>query len=143
MMEFEKRGIPTVSWTAEGFVEDALRSAENFGMATLSMATMPLPFTNQSPDNIERMVSECIDQVAHGLTKTPEKAREVDAGFMIVSDERLIFEGEDLLEAMEVMNRQFLEWKWSDGFPLIPPTPERVLVSVRPLSESPTTMLGR
>jgi hypothetical protein len=126
MVEFEKRGLPTVSWTAAGFVEDALRSAENFGMPTLSIATMPLPFTNQSPDNIGEMVRECIDQVVHGLTKAPEKTREVDAGFTIVSDERLTFEGEDLLHAMEVMNRQFLEWKWSDGFPLIPPTPERV-----------------
>ena len=142
MMEFEKRGIPTVSWTAEGFVEDALRSAENFGMATLSMATMPLPFTNQSPDNIERMVSECIGQVVHGLTKTPEKAREVDAGFMIVPDERLIFEGEDLLEAMEVMNRQFLEWKWSDGFPLIPPTPERVERMLRGTSRAPDDLIA-
>ncbi|MEE8292223.1 MAG: hypothetical protein V3R80_12130 [Candidatus Tectomicrobia bacterium] len=142
MMEFEKRGIPTVSWTAEGFVEDALRSAENFGMATLSMATMPLPYTNQSPDNIERMVSECIDQVVHGLTKTPEKAREVDAGFMIVSDERLMFEGEDLLEAMEVMNRQFLEWKWSDGFPLIPPTPERVERMLRGTSRAPDDLIA-
>ena len=142
MVEFEKHGIPTVAWTAEGFVEDALRSAENFGMPALSIATMPLPFTNQSPDNIGHMVSECIDHVVHGLTRVPEKTRQVDAGFTIVSDERLSFEGEDLLDAMEVMNRQFLEWKWSDGFPLIPPTPDRVERMLRGTRRAPQEVIA-
>ncbi|MFQ5872982.1 MAG: hypothetical protein ACE5JL_04180 [Dehalococcoidia bacterium] len=97
MVEFEKRGAPTVAWTAQAFVEDARRSAENFGVPSLTMATMPLPFTNQNPERVKAMV-----------------------------DPLLTFEGDDQLDALETMNRQFLEWKWSDGLPLVPPTPDRV-----------------
>ncbi len=124
-------------------MEDALRSAENFGMPALSIATMPLPFTNQSPDAITALVDGSIDEVIRGLTKPPDKSRTVDAGFTIVSDEHLTFEGSDLLEAMETMNRQFLDWKWSDGFPLIPPTTERVQQMLTGTSKSPQDVIAR
>lgn len=143
MVEFEKRGIPTVSWTAEGFIEDAMRSAENFGMGSLSIAIMPMPFTNQSSDGISTMVSECIGQVVDGLTRAPERTRKVDAGFTIVTEDRLSFQGEDLLDAMETMNRQFVEWKWSDGFPLIPPTPARVAAMLQGTSRAPQDVIAR
>ncbi|MCI0848076.1 MAG: hypothetical protein J4N86_06065, partial [Chloroflexi bacterium] len=126
MVEFEKRGVPTVSWVAEGFIRDAIRSAENFGVPTVAMATMPSPFTNQSPGGVESMVSAGIDQVIQGLTEPPERGPAVDAGFTTITEPMLNFEGKDLLDTMEVMNRQFLEWRWSDGFPLVPPTPDRV-----------------
>ena len=115
-----------MSWVAEGFIRDAIRSAENFGVPTVAMATMPSPFTNQSPGGVESMVSAGIDQVIQGLTEPPERGPAVDAGFTTITEPMLNFEGKDLLDTMEVMNRQFLEWRWSDGFPLVPPTPDRV-----------------
>ena len=132
MVEFEKRGVPTVSWTADVFINDCRRSAQNFGVATLGMATMPHPFTNQSPGAIKAMVEAGIDQVIQGLTEPPETEYAVDQGFTTVSDPVLTFEGTDLLDAMEAMNRQLLEWKWSDGFPLLPPTPQRVEWRISP-----------
>ena len=48
MVEVEKRGVPTVSWTADGFIRDAHRSAESFGLPALPIATMPEPFTTRS-----------------------------------------------------------------------------------------------
>ncbi|MDP6453898.1 MAG: hypothetical protein QF898_11355 [SAR202 cluster bacterium] len=143
MVEFEKRGVPTVSWTSEGFIEDALRSAENFGMPALSIATMPLPFTNQSPEDITQQVDGSIDDVIRGLTTAPDKSRTVDAGFTIVSDDQLTFEGSDLLMAMEDMNRQFIDWKWSDGFPLVPPTPERVEQMLAGTNKAPQDVIAR
>ncbi len=143
MVEFEKRGVPTVSWTAEGFVEDALRSAENFGMPSLAIATMPQPFTNQSPANIGGLVERNIDQIIRGLSEAPERTRTPDAGFTVVSDDLITFEGADLLDAMDTMNRQLLEWKWSDGFPLVPPTPERVEWMLTGTSRAPQDIIAR
>ncbi len=71
-MEFEKRGIPTIAWTGQAFVKDAMRSVENFGTPTIALATMPFPFTNQNPERIRRMVADNIDQVIQGLTEPPE-----------------------------------------------------------------------
>ncbi|MFQ6029408.1 MAG: hypothetical protein ACE5Q6_18175 [Dehalococcoidia bacterium] len=126
MVEFEKKGVPTVAWVADGFIKDAQRSAQNFGVPCLSIADMPAPFTNQSPDTIREMVAAGMNRVVAGLTEPPEAMPVADTGFTTVSDPMLTFEADDLLETMEAMNRQFLEWRWSDGFPLVPPTPERV-----------------
>jgi hypothetical protein len=50
MVELERRGVPTVLFTAQTFVHDAYRSAASFGLAGLPLAVVPLPFTNQKPD---------------------------------------------------------------------------------------------
>jgi len=142
MVEFEKRGIPTVSWVASGFTHDALRSAQNFGVPSLAVAGVPLPFTNQMPNDIKEMVDASMDQVIRGLTEPPETMLMPGEGFTTVSDPVLAFEGSDLLEAMEVMNRRFLEWKWSDGFPLVPPTPERVERMLRGISRAPQDVIA-
>ncbi|MEE8292244.1 MAG: hypothetical protein V3R80_12235 [Candidatus Tectomicrobia bacterium] len=142
MVEFEKRGVPTVSWTADVFINDCRRSAQNFGVATLGMATMPHPFTNQSPGAIKAMVEAGIDQVIQGLTEPPETEYAVDQGFTTVSDPVLTFEGTDLLDAMEAMNRQLLEWKWSDGFPLLPPTPQRVEWMLQGTTRAPQDVIA-
>jgi hypothetical protein len=142
MVEFEKRGIPTVAWVAQGFIKDALRSAENFGLPTLGMAVMPYPFTNQSPDRIKAMVEAGLDQVVHGLTEPPELRAGVDGGFTTVSDPVLTFEGNDPLEAMEAMNLQFLEWRWSDGFPLVPATEDRVERMLKGTSRAPQDVIA-
>src|SRR3990167_2254071 len=55
MVELERRGIPTVLFTAQTFVHDAHRSAASFGLAGLPLAVVPLPFTNQKPEDGHRM----------------------------------------------------------------------------------------
>ncbi|HEX7785352.1 MAG TPA: hypothetical protein VF653_03955, partial [Methylomirabilota bacterium] len=76
MVELERRGIPTVLFTAETFVHDARRSAASFGLPDLPLAVVPRPFTNQRPEDIHRMVDETFEQVLTGLTRdveTPER----------------------------------------------------------------------
>jgi hypothetical protein len=120
MMEFEKRGVPTVSFTADTFVRDARRSAESFGFGGLPLAVVPLPFTNQPPDAVCGAVDECIDKVVAGLTKKVLPAQ-VRHEIAVVADEWLAIKGESELEALEEMNRLFLEYGWGDGFPLRAP----------------------
>src|SRR2546429_9045056 len=68
MVELERRGIPTVLFTAQTFVHDANRSAASFGLAGLPLAVVSLPFTNQKPGDIHRMAELAFDQVQAGVT---------------------------------------------------------------------------
>ena len=119
MVEMERRGIPTVLFTAKTFVHDADRSAASFGLPGLPLVVVPLPFTNQRPEDIHRMVDDAFDQLLAGLTrdvKAPERHEAPPAA------DTLAYEGADLLEAWERMNGDFLKRGWSDGFPLVAPT---------------------
>ena len=66
MVELERRGVPTVLFTAKTFVHDAHRSAASFGLPGLPIAVVPMPFTNQRPEAIHRMAEGAFDQVLTG-----------------------------------------------------------------------------
>src|SRR5207245_6486795 len=80
MVELERRGIPTVLFTAQTFVHDAHRSAASFGLAGLPLAVVPLPFTNQTPADIHGMAERAFDQVRAGLTRPVEAPKAVERG---------------------------------------------------------------
>jgi hypothetical protein len=136
----EKAGVPTVSFTAESFARDARRSAQAFGLQALPIAVVPLPLTNQTPDDIRRAVDGCIDQVIEGLTTPPPLI--VEAPVPGAPAERILVEGTDALEAWERMTDLFLERGWSDGFPLVPPTPDRVERMLRGTRRSPEEVIA-
>src|SRR3990170_680969 len=114
MVELERRGIPTVLFTAQTFVHDAHRSAASFGLAGLPLAVVPLPFTNQKPEDVHRMAEAAFDQVLAGLSKAVE-ARAVERPAL---EERLAYEGDDLLDAWGRLPADFLKRGWGGGFPL-------------------------
>jgi hypothetical protein len=119
MAQLEKRGLATVTWTAERFVTDARVSARVFGLNAISLAHLPEPATNQTEDVIKKMVDASIDQVIQGLTITEQPTL---SDVKSKPSEILKFQGEDLLDAVETMTKYFLKEAWSDGFPMIPPT---------------------
>jgi hypothetical protein len=121
MIELEKQGIPTACYIAQGFERDTRQSAEDFGLLGLPFATSASTFTNHSPEQIHRLVDDCVDEIFAGLTQ-PVTAGSF-ASEIVIPDERwLEFAGSDLIEAQADMHETFLENGWGDGFPLIPPT---------------------
>ena len=90
MVELEKQGVPTVIFTAQAFEGDAHQSAKTFGVTGLPLAVVPLPFSNQSPEGIEKMVDDAFDQVVAGLTRavTASDTETVEGSAM--SDEETI-----------------------------------------------------
>jgi hypothetical protein len=134
MVELERRGVPTVIFTARHFVHDAERSAASLGLPGLPLAVVPLPFTNQTPEGVHRMVEGALDQVVAGLTRPVAEPTAVERP---PAEERLVYEGEDALAAWEAMNRDFLARGWSDGFPLVAPTPRAVEAMARGTTRAP------
>jgi hypothetical protein len=120
MVELERRGIPTVFFTAKTFVHDAQRSAASFGLAGLPIAVVPAPVTNQRPDDIHAMVDGAIAQVIAGLTRPVEAA--ADGHDLPAADDWLTYDGDDLLDAWDAMHADFLVRGWGDGFPVAAPT---------------------
>ncbi|HET9490253.1 MAG TPA: hypothetical protein VFR64_10930 [Methylomirabilota bacterium] len=123
MIELERRGIPTVIFTAQHFVHDAHGTAATLGLPGLPLAVVPLPFTNQTPEAVHRMVDAAFEQVLRGLTTPVAEPAAVERK---PAETRLAYEGEDALAAWEAMNRDFLSRGWSDGFPLVAPTERAV-----------------
>lgn len=139
MVELERRGVPTVLFTAETFVHDARRSAASFGLPGLPLAVVPLPFTNQTPDAIHKMAEAAFSQIVTGLTEPvaePKIETRQDA------DERLAYEGEDLLAALAAMNADLLKRGWSDGLPLVAPTPRTVEGMLRGTKRAPSDVVA-
>jgi hypothetical protein len=134
MVELERRGIPTVLFTAQTFVHDAHRSAASFGLAGLPLAVVPLPFTNQKAEAVHAMADAAFTQIVSGLTQTVAPAP-VDE--RPPAEERLAYEGDDLIVAWERMNADFLKRGWSDGFPLVAPTDRAVEAMLRGTRRSP------
>jgi hypothetical protein len=113
MVEMERRGIPSVLFTAKTFVHDAQRSAASFGLPGLPLAVVPLPFTNQRPEDIHRMVDDAFDQVLAGLTRdvvAPERPEAPPAAETLAYRARTS-------QAWERMNRDFLKRGWSTASP--------------------------
>ena len=130
MISIEKKGRPTVSFTSRHFVKDAQTTAEVLGLPEVPLAIVNETITNQAPDRIRSMIAGTVEQVEEGLT------RPVQAGGPGQSrrSEREVVEGEDQIECFEQFNSLFVERGWSDGLPLVPPTPrlvDRMLAGTR------------
>jgi hypothetical protein len=139
MVELERRGIPTVIFTAQHFVPDAERTAATLGLPGLPLAVVPLPFTNQTAEAVHRMVAAAFEQVVRGLTAP---VAEPTAVARAAVEERLVYEGEDALAAWEAMNRNLVERGWSDGLPLVAPTERAVAGMLKGTRRAPADQVA-
>lgn len=122
MVKLEKLGIPTVTFICPNFMNDAKASARAFGLSGLPIAEIAMPGTPVGENQIRQMVTDSFPQVIEGFSKpvstvTPQQ---------VLPTKMLTFESQDMIDAMAKMNQQFIDEGWSDGLPLIPPTPQAV-----------------
>lgn len=127
MIYLERKGLPTVSIAAAGFEHDSAASARTFGMPHAPFVVVPEVITSVSPERAAESVDARIDSIVRALTNPEALPRPADE----VREERLpgpplTFRGTDQFAALDTFNRGFLDRGWGDGFPLVPPTPERV-----------------
>ncbi|MBI2906234.1 MAG: hypothetical protein HYX92_01120 [Chloroflexi bacterium] len=92
-------------------------------MADLAVAEYPgaiqLHTDAEIRDNLERVV---LDRIIDGLTKpAPTRGQASDVASSARSRGEIVFRG-----TLEDVNAFFLEKRWTDRFPIIPPTPRRV-----------------
>jgi hypothetical protein len=128
LCELEKRGVPAVGYTAAIFDEDSRFSCKTFGVPEAVPLIVPHCFSNKTPAEIAQMVDDSFDGLVDALTvdrKIFEKPPQFES-IVLESAPELMFRGRDLMEAFDDLQAQFIRNGWSDGMPLIPPTPAKV-----------------
>jgi hypothetical protein len=114
----ELAGVPTSSLVCEGFLGQAASTAGGLGMPTLPVAAVPGHVDTQPYAELERNIVEVtLARVIDNLTADPgEAAPAPEPG-----SHDIVFSGR-----FEEVNRLFVENRWSDGLPVVPPTLDAV-----------------
>jgi hypothetical protein len=130
----EEAGLPTASLCCEGFLGQARTTAEGLGYPNLQVACVPGHVDVQTADELRRNVlAVTVDGVVRSLT-------EETAPVVLAKDpgaDDIVFEG-----SFEEVNRLFVENGWSDGLPIVPPTPEKVREFLAFTGRPPDEVLG-
>ena len=140
MAELEKVGVPTVAFVAQSFEKDWQASARVFGVKALPWATVARPFVGLDAEDICPLVDAAFDTLVKRLTEP--MAQEASEEKTAPSAEIIAIEGEDRYDALEHMNRMFLDQGWGHGFPLWAPTRERVDAMLRGTKRAPSQTIA-
>jgi len=128
MCELERRGVPNIGYVADIFDEDSHFSAVTFGVPQCGIVIVPDCFSNKTPEEIDKMVEDALPKVVDLLTndiKIVDALPEFD-NMHLESAPKLNYRGDDLMEAFDNMQLDFISKGWSDGLPLVPPTKAKV-----------------
>jgi hypothetical protein len=146
-VKLEKLGIPGTFINCNTFNDDALSAASDSGMPGVRhvvISSADFYRVRATTDLVRPMVESIFDEIVADLTKpltkveasVPEPADEID-GPPHITIEKASYE-----DAFEEFNRLYLENRWGDGLPLVPPTPERVKWMLAGTRRSPQEILG-
>ena len=130
----EAAGIPSSSLTCEGFLRQAATTANGLGRANLPVAVVPGHVDTQPwPELAAAVRSVTVPAVVANLTATPpttEPVVEPDPHDIVATG------------TFEEINVRFLEERWSDGLPIVPPTVDRIDEFLAHTDRSPDDVLG-
>jgi len=127
--------VPTASLVCEGFRGQAATTATGLGLPGLPTALVPGHVDVQSVEELRQNVATVtVDAVIRNLTEAPAR---VGAAAVEPAPGDVVFEG-----TLDEVNRFFYENDWSDGLPIVPPTPDRVAEFLRFCDRPGETSLG-
>jgi hypothetical protein len=141
-------GKPGVFIPCDTFREAARSAAEDNAMPTVRYRTISSAEFYRLRASVEqvRPVAEgVIDGLIDALT-TPLTAEETSADQAkkeSVESKSVTVTGESYEIAAEEFNRTYLDNKWGDGLPMVPPTSERVKWMLSGTSRSPDEVIGK
>ncbi|MGG1677203.1 UGSC family (seleno)protein [Neobacillus sp. NRS-1170] len=134
-MELEKRGLPTVTFVSEVFIDLAVYESEAKGFKGIPIAEVPFPMGSVSEKEAYIRAEAVFASIISGLTIDPivdDQLQAEDEG------DHLLFISEDF----DSVNDYFLQQGWTDGLPIVPPTEERVRKMLALSMLDPNEVLG-
>jgi hypothetical protein len=126
MVAMEKAGIPAVGIAARSFARAWQSCVDGWGQPSTAYVTIPHACTGQQPDYIHKMVDEQIDNVILGLTRMTVSPDLTGASNGNRETDLFTVELDDSPSGLNAVNLFLEERDWSDGMPVIPPTPAAV-----------------
>ena len=142
MVAVEKAGVPAVAIAARSFARAWQSCVDGWGQPNASFVTIPHATTGQQEDFIHKMVDEQIDEIIERLTSIPASAgasrgdRNSDQ-----TTEMFTVELDESPEGLDSVNRFLAERDWSDGIPVVPPTPAAVEQMLKGTKRAPQDVL--
>ena len=142
MVAVEKAGVPAVGIVARSFVRAWQLCVKGWGQPSTSFAIIPHATSSQQPEFIHKMVDEQIDAIIRGLTVIPSSAATAsDTQSEGKPTETFTVEIDETPAGLDAVNRFFAERDWSDGMPVIPPTPAAVEQMLKGTRRQPQEVL--
>jgi hypothetical protein len=153
----EKRGIPVATVCSDEFYALGKAESQCLGMPGLPIAVVPHPVAKLLPDEVAGMARDVVDDIiriwqtdaealrAEFIAKEPPvkqrlRYRSMFEGNFSAPDAPERLNGPDDLEGV---NRLFYSRGWTDGLPVIPPTPERYEKMLGDRGLDPDELLAR
>jgi hypothetical protein len=130
--------------TTLSFPTDARSATTAVGLPDLPIIVLSVPtVAGKSDEELEKVAREAQQPLIDGLTKAPANPTAATKDTKTVPRAKLLtFTGETMADAQDAMEKFFLQNKISDGFPLVPPTADRVKAMVEASGLPPETELG-
>ena len=142
MVAIEKAGIPAVGITARSFARAWQSCVDGWGQPNTEFVTIPHATTGQQADFIHKMVDEQIDDIIRGLTAVPAPTGTTrGARNGSKTTETFTIEMDSTPLGLDAVNRFLAERDWSDGIPVLPPTPAAVEQMLRGTKRAPQDLL--
>ena len=117
----ERANYPSVSVISSGFLKQAAVVAKGLGLPDMAIAEYPgVPMTDSREELRRKVETELIPQIIDGLSRPCSAQSDLAAGPEPAPDD-IVLRG-----TLDEINDHFYRHFWSDGLPIIPPTPERV-----------------
>jgi len=130
----ESCGIPTVSLVCDGFSGQARATAGGLGAPGLPIARLVGAVDSQSLDELRHNITSVTAvQVVEALTSAEQTA----TGTTDYAATEIVAAG-----TFEEIDALFEERRWSDGLPIVPPTPERVGAFFAHSPDAPDHVIG-
>ena len=141
MVAMEKAGVPTVAIVAQSFARAWRACVDGWGQPTAAYVIIPHATTGQQSDFIRNMVDGQIEAIMEGLTTYPTDRGPVNGRNTGGATEVFTVEMDASPDGLDAVNRFLAERDWSDGIPVVPPTPELVERMLAGTSRSPQDVL--
>src|SRR5262245_32435675 len=142
MVAVEKAGIPAVGIVARSFVRAWQACVEGWGQPSTAVVTSPHATTGQQAGFSRTMVDTQIDAVIRCLTTLPAAAGTTrGAQGSSKTTELFTVEMDATPAGLDAVNRFLVERDWSDGLPVIPPTPAAVEQMLKGTRRQPQDVL--
>lgn len=122
--EAEKAGIPGLAVVVPMFAIQAHLTARGLGVPDMEIIEYPGAIENHSADEVKDNVKAIFDSIISGLTRSPRAAGAVKETLQI--PKQIVFKG-----TLRETNDIFYKNGWTDGLPIIPPTPDAVKEMLR------------
>lgn len=138
MIQLERASKPSVPIVSHGF-EALVDATAKIRALPLQYVVVPHNYKSLTAEQAIAQTEPVVDDIMRLLTSIAERPGTV--GGISIGGEKIRFQGADQFEAYERFNEAFLYTDWGDGYPLLPPTEERVAEVLRGTTRRPEDVI--